>query len=217
LTAVVWPEIFSRCEKSEFQMKDLNRKTKRLQIRVMNIRDFRAWRDAHLRMSSPKNLWDFGSKPLKELTLTKFKKVLLDQKKRRETDSFYDLAVFHINGNLIGGVSIMEVVRGISQTAFLGYRIYNNFWRLGYGLEAVKAMIEIGFDDIKLHRIEAGIEPGNSRSIKLARSLGMRREGLKKRAIFIRNRWVDLTMYTLTSEDVGRKFDTSRLGRKRPI
>lgn len=42
-------------------------------------------------------------------------------------------------------------------------------------------MIDIGFKDIKLHRIEAGIEPGNKRSIALAKSLKMRREGLKKR------------------------------------
>ena len=64
------------------------------------------------------------------------------------------------------------------------------------------------FKDIKLHRIEAGVEPGNRRSIRLAKSLGMRREGLKKRAIFLRGEWRDLLMFTLTSEDLGIKFNS---------
>ncbi len=161
------------------------------------------------------NKWDHGGKPEKDLTKAQFKKLVSDQSKRRKLDTFYDLGVFDRTGHLVGNVSLMEVSRGISQTAFLGYRIYNNYWRMGYGKEAVLAMIDIGFKDLRLHRIEAGIEPGNIRSIRLAKSLGMRREGLKKRAIFLRSQWVDLLMYTLTSEDFGLKFKVSNL-RKKP-
>lgn len=100
----------------------------------------------------------------------------------------------------------MEVTRGVSQTCFLGYYLYNNYWGRGWAKEAVKAALDIGFKDLKLHRIEAGIEPSNRRSLKLARSLKMRREGVKKRAIHLRGEWVDLVMYTLTTEDIGLKF-----------
>lgn len=109
----------------------------------------------------------------------------------------------------------MDISRSISQTCFLGYRIFNAHWDQGYAKEAVKAVIEIGFRDLKLHRIEAGIEPNNTRSLRLAKSLKMRREGVKKRALFIRNTWIDLVMYTLTCEDLGRKFETNALVRKR--
>ena len=81
--------------------------------------------------------------------------------------------------------------------------------------QAVKAIIEIGFEDLKLHRIEAGIEPNNKRSLKLARSLGMRREGIKKRALYLRKTWVDLVMFTLTCGDLGYKFDARNLVLKR--
>jgi len=192
-------------------MKYLIRKSRRLHIRPLELTDFDSWKAAQLKVSKPRNAWDRGPKPLQELTKDQFKKILAGQRKRRKADTFYDLAVFDAKGSLVGGVSVMEVTRGISHTAFLGYTIFNNYWRLGYGKEAVRAMIDIGFKDIKLHRIEAGIEPGNIRSIRLAKSLGMRREGLKKRAIFLRNHWVDLLVYTLTSEDWGIKFDTSKL------
>lgn len=123
--------------------------------------------------------------------------------------------MFKKRGELIGGVSLMEVSRAISQTCFLGYRIFNGHWGQGYAKEAVKAVIDIGFQDLKLHRIEAGIEPNNKRSLQLAKSLKMRREGVKKRALFLRNKWVDLAMYTLTCEDVGRRFNTKGLVPKR--
>lgn len=192
-------------------MKSLVRKTESLCIRPLEWKDFAAWREANLKMGRPKNTWDTGPRPVAEITEKNFKKILAAKKERRVKDIFYDLGVFDSNGSLVGGVSLMEVARGISHTAFLGYRIFNNHWRLGYGKEAVRAMIDIGFKDIKLHRIEAGIEPGNIRSIRLAKKLGMRREGLKKKAIYLRNHWVDLLMYTLTSEDVGIKFKASNL------
>jgi hypothetical protein len=81
--------------------------------------------------------------------------------------------------------------------------------------KAVRAAIDIGFRDLNLHRIEAGVEPGNIRSIRLARKMKMRREGLKKRAIYLRGRWVDLIVYTLTSEDLGYRFNLTELQKKR--
>ena len=196
-------------------MKYLVRKTRQLVIRCLVLRDYECWKQAHLKMKNPQNTWDVGSWPARSLTKVEFKKIIRSQTEQRKKDKFYDLGIFDKSGALVGGVSLMEVSRGISQTAYLGYSIFNNHWGQGYGKEAVQAMIEIAFEEIKLHRIEAGIEPTNKRSLKLARSLGMRREGLKKRALFLRNKWVDLVIYTLTSEDVGKRYPTKNLKWKR--
>ncbi len=192
-------------------MKYLARKTRQLELRCLTLKDYNCWKQAQLKMKKSQNTWDASSRTSDSLTKTEFKKIIQGQIERRNKDTFYDLGVFDKTGVLIGGVSIMEVSRGISQTAYLGYRIFNNYWGKGYGKEAVRAMIEIAFEDIKLHRIEAGIEPSNKRSLKLARSLGMRREGLKKRVLFLRNTWVDLIMFTLTSEDLNLKYPTKNL------
>ncbi len=196
-------------------MKQLVRKTRRLVIRPLEIKDYEAWKKANLGMSKPQNTWDLGPRSPHELKRSDFKRILGAQAEKRKRDFFYDLAVFNKSGELIGGVSLMEVSRAISQTCFLGYRIFNGHWGQGYAKEAVKAIIDIGFCDLKLHRIEAGIEPNNTRSLRLAKSLKMRREGVKKRALFLRDTWIDLVIYTLTCEDVGRKFNTKGLVSKR--
>lgn len=196
-------------------MQTLTRKTRRLVIRPLEAKDYEAWKEAYLRMGKPQNNWDLGPRSPDALKKSDYKGILKAQVDKRKRDYFYDLAVFDKKGALIGGVSLMDVSRAISQTCFLGYRIFNAYWGKGYAKEAVKATLDIGFDDLKLHRIEAGIEPNNKRSLKLAKSLKMRREGVKKRALFLRNKWVDLVMYTLTCEDVGRKYDTKSLVAKR--
>lgn len=185
----------------------LHRKTKNLIIRPLNLSDYAAWCDSFSSMSAPQNKWDRKNKEKSELTKSNFRKIIKSQQQLRSSDKFYDLAVFEKkSGKLIGTVAAMDVLRGLGQTAYLGYFIHNHFWGKGYGKEAVIAMINIAFKDIKLHRIEAGIEPSNRRSIMLARSIGLRKEGLKKRAVYLRQSWIDLVMYSATCEEFGFKW-----------
>jgi ribosomal-protein-alanine N-acetyltransferase len=162
----------------------LSRKTQRLIIRPLVLSDFDAWQVSFSTMRPQQNKWDQENRPKTELTKSNFRKILKSQKTLRERDQFYDLAVFEKkSGELIGNVAAMDVLRGLGQSAYLGYFMHNRYWGKGYGKEATLAMIDIAFRDIKLHRIEAGIEPSNRRSILLARSIGLRKEGLKKRAV----------------------------------
>lgn len=189
--------------------------TNRLLIRPYVLNDFQAWRQAYSQMLSPLNEWDIGPKKPEELTLVDFKKVLKSQKEKRLADSFYDLAVFHrTTGEIIGTVALMDVSRAVFQNAYLGYRVFNPHWKQGYGKEMVQAALKLAFHDLKLHRVEAGIDPKNKRSIFLARSLGLRKEGLKKRALFLNGKWQDIVIYSVTCEDLGVKFRGDLKGMK---
>ncbi len=173
-------------------------------IRPLTAADFRAWHTAHGGLPPPQNRWDRGRRGPDELSRSRFREVLRSQRLLRRQDRHYSLAVFErATGTLVGGVSLMDVVRGLAQSAFVGYFVHSPFWRRGYGAEAVRALLDVGFRDLKLHRLEAGIEPENRRSILLARSLGLRKEGLKRRAVFLRDSWVDLGMYAVTCEELG--------------
>ncbi len=88
--------------------------------------------------------------------------------------------------------------------AELGYMFGRQWWRQGYGKEAVTALIEHGFRRCGLQRLEAQIHVGNVASQQLALKLGFQREGL------LRNRLVncdgvphDVFMYSLLREDAG--------------
>jgi ribosomal-protein-alanine N-acetyltransferase len=188
-------------------MAKLIRRTKRIIVRPLQASDYKAWTDAHTTMLPARNTWDMGNKAETEVAFSRYRKLLKVQANDRRRDFVYDLGIFdRKTGVLVGGVAAMEIQRGVGHSAYLGYRIFNRHWRKGYAKEAVKAMFDIAFKDLKLHRLEAGIEPGNRRSILLAKRLGLRREGLKRRAIFLRNQWVDLLVFAVTCEELGYKF-----------
>ncbi len=183
------------------------RTTERLVVRSMRASDESAWRAAWSEMLPARNRWDVGPRALSELTSAAFSEQLAVEARRREAGTHFPLVVVRRDdGALVGNVGIVDVVRGLAQGAFLGYRIYNRHWGLGYAGEAVRAAIDVAFLDLGLHRVEAGIEPHNRRSIRLARSLGMRLEGRKKLAAYLRGSWVDLMVYALTCEDLGYRF-----------
>ncbi len=183
------------------------KKTKRLILRPLEQGDHNTWRESYLNNSPSKNIWDNSFRVESDLTKTKFSRLLKSQKNLRAKDKFYELAIFTKNkGEFIGSISAMDIVRSITHSGYLGYSLHNRHWGMGYGKEAVLNFIKFCFTDLKLHRIEAGIEPNNRRSIFLARSIGLRKEGLKKRVVFLRGQWQDLTMYSATCEDFGIKW-----------
>lgn len=177
-------------------------KTKRLIIRPLNEHDYEIWKEAYTSMLPPKNIYDTANRKKFNLKKSDFKKLLAQNVKYRKTEEFLDYAVIDKKtGKFIGRVSLMNVVRSVTQSAFLGYGLFNNYWGQGYAEEAVNGFIKLAFTKYKLHRVVAGIEPKNKLSIKLAKKLGMRREGLSKNIILLRGQWLDLVQYALTCED----------------
>lgn len=180
------------------------KETKRLIIRFYNEDDYEIWRETFSSLPKTKNRWDKGPRDLKELSKAKFSKVLSTHRKNRKTDTFYDLIAFDKkSGEIIGFCSLMDISRAVFQNAYLGYSILSPYWGKGFGKEMVKAVIEVAFKNLGIHRVEAGIEPANRRSIALAKAIGMRREGLSKRRLFLGGKWLDMMIYAMTAEEMG--------------
>jgi ribosomal-protein-alanine N-acetyltransferase len=64
--------------------------------------------------------------------------------------------------------------------ASIGYELARSSWRQGIMTEALTAIIDLGFREMSLNRIDAVVMPENSASIKLLEKLGFRNEGLLK-------------------------------------
>ena len=64
--------------------------------------------------------------------------------------------------------------------ASIGYELARPFWRKGIMTEALSAIIDLGFKQMGLNRIQAVVMPENNASIKLLEKLGFRNEGLLK-------------------------------------
>jgi ribosomal-protein-alanine N-acetyltransferase len=57
-----------------------------------------------------------------------------------------------------------------------------------------------GWDELKLHRLEANIQPGNTPSIELVKSLGFHNEGFSPRSLKLGGRWRDHERWAILSK-----------------
>jgi [ribosomal protein S5]-alanine N-acetyltransferase len=115
-----------------------------------------------------------------------------------------DRAVSYValaDATIIGVVSLSEIVRGAFLNAYLGYYGRHGCGGRGCMTEAVRQVLGEAFGALGLHRVEANIQPGNTRSIALVRRLGFRREGLSPRYLRIDGLWRDHERWALCADD----------------
>lgn len=104
---------------------------------------------------------------------------------------------------VIGTISIQRIERGIFQTCTIGYKMDEGFQRQGFMTEALNKIISLIFSDLKLHRIEAYVKPGNDASIRLLEKMGFQLEGTACGYIFINGSWEDHLRFSLISRPKG--------------
>ena len=68
--------------------------------------------------------------------------------------------------------------------AELSYYFAAEYWGKGFATEAVKEVVRFGFDDLKLHRIQATVMPNNEASLKVLNNAGFQEEGLLRKYYF---------------------------------
>ena len=81
------------------------------------------------------------------------------------------------------------------------YKIHSAYWGNGYTTEALVKVLEFGFNELNLHRIEAGCAVDNTASIRVLEKVGMKREGMKRQNLPIRGEWKDNYFYAILDED----------------
>ncbi len=91
----------------------------------------------------------------------------------------------------IGSVALTNIIKGVFKSCFLGYKLSEGHCGRGYMTEAIEKIVEIAFQDLKLHRIEADIMPQNLKSIKIVEKLGFKKEGLSEEFSKINDKWED--------------------------
>jgi [ribosomal protein S5]-alanine N-acetyltransferase len=102
-------------------------------------------------------------------------------------------------GELAGVINISEIVRGSFCSGYLGYYAFVPHDASGHMRAGLAAVVRLAFRTYGLHRLEANIQPGNSRSIALVRSLGFELEGYSPRYLKIGGRWRDHERWALTA------------------
>ena len=104
-------------------------------------------------------------------------------------------------GELVGVVNLSEIVRGTFRSAYLGYYAFAPYNGRGYMKQGLVLALRRAFKELRLHRVEANVQPENEASIALVRGLGFRREGFSPRYLKIAGRWRDHERWAITAEE----------------
>ncbi len=179
--------------------------TRDLVLRAPRAEDYEAW--AKLRAASRRHteLWE-PSWTEDELSRTAYRGRLrrydLDWKDGRGAPFF----VIRKRGNLlIGACNLNNIKRGVMQSADIGYWIGSPYVRQGYARQAIRRVLAFAFNELRLNRIEAAVQPANTVSRALLEDIGFRHEGLARRLLFIAGAWRDHDRFALLAGDTIRE------------
>lgn len=106
---------------------------------------------------------------------------------------------------LAGVVNVENIVRGFFKSASLGYYAFLPHAGNGLMREAIELALAHAFGPLKLHRLEANIQPDNHRSKALVKRLGFELEGYSRRYLKIGGRWRDHERWALLTEEWTRR------------
>lgn len=170
-------------------------------LRTPQMSDYTAW--AELRTKSRDFLTPWEPRwSSSELTRASFRRRIRHYHRDVREDVAYPFFVHSTPENrLMGGLTLSNVRRGVSQACTLGYWVGLPYARRGHMSASLRAVVPFVFEVLGLHRIEASCLPANAASIRLLEKLGFRREGLARRYLMINGQWQDHLLFALLEDD----------------
>ena len=170
-------------------------------LRPPSVFDYGAWAD--LRRSSEPHLHPWEPEwAADELTRFAYRRRLRQYTRDVANDAGYAFFICrHGDHVLLGGITLSNVRRGVSQAASVGYWVGARHAGQGVMSEALRTLLPFAFDYLRLHRLEAACLLHNAPSIRVLEKMGFQREGLARGYLKIHGHWQDHVLFALTEND----------------
>ncbi|PKT75045.1 GNAT family N-acetyltransferase [Streptomyces populi] len=107
-------------------------------------------------------------------------------------------------GAATGMVNLNSIVRGRHQGASLGYAAFAPSAGQGFMTDGLTLTLHHAFTGLRLHRLEAHIQPGNRSSLALAQRMGFQYEGLSRAYLYVNGAWRDHERWSITAPEPWR-------------
>ena len=121
--------------------------------------------------------------------------------RRNERDDHLGFAIcLRDGGEMVGVVNINHIVGGALRTGTVAYFVAKQHAGKGYMREGLTQVKEHAFRELRLHRLEANIQPGNTASQALVRNCGFALEGIAPRFLYINGAWRDHERWAAVDE-----------------
>lgn len=173
---------------------------RRLTLRPYKLSDFKALEASHISRLPPVDKFDEPVPTIKELDYKKYKKRVLRHRAHGKSGHHFIFGVFEKKtGAYVGQIDVFTINKRL-RWANIGYHIQNQYFGKGYASEAGRLALQIVFNQLNFHRVEAGTELENKASQKVALKIGLRPEGVRKK-FFPDNGGIDMLFYATNAFD----------------
>jgi RimJ/RimL family protein N-acetyltransferase len=113
----------------------------------------------------------------------------------------HTFAIEHRGNNLFLGLIALKLGNPKYRKGEVWYKLHSAYWGKGFGTESLNTILDFGFKELNLHRIEAGCAVDNIASIKVLEKVGMIREGRKRQVLPLKSGWSDNFEYAIVETD----------------
>lgn len=109
--------------------------------------------------------------------------------------------VIELDGQVVGRITLNAIVRGILESANVGYWVDRSVAGRGVTSAALAQMISYAFGELGLHRLEAGTTLTNDASARVLTKAGFEQYGVAPALLFIGGRWQDHRLFQLINQE----------------
>lgn len=174
-------------------------------LRLPEMRDFEAWVDLREKSQSFLAQWE-PIWPDDDFTRSSFRRRVRRHIIEAENEESFAFLIFRrADHQLVGGVTLGHIRRGVAQAATLGYWMGAPYAGQHYMSRAVRALTQYSFGQLRLHRLEAACLPRNNASINLLKATGFSQEGLARSYLRIAGQWQDHLLFARLENDPSPK------------
>lgn len=172
-----------------------------VRLRPPRIGDYDGWAEVRAASRAFLQPWE-PTWPADDLTRGAYRRRLSAYAKERDAGEAWRFFILREpDGQVVGGVSLSNVRRGVAQAGTVGYWAAQAFARRGHTLAGVKAVAAFAFDTLNLHRLEAACVPDNEPSARLLLKAGFTEEGRARKYLKINGVWRDHRLFGMLRED----------------
>jgi ribosomal-protein-alanine N-acetyltransferase len=168
-------------------------KGKLIYLREPTVEDF----------DEPAALYKSSRRLHRGLVSPNFSRADLDELLKRNLGDDYESLLICVNESdaIAGAITLSQIFRKAFCNAYLGYLLGANFIGKDYMTEAVRLILKHAFVNLKLHRVEANVQPHNAPSINVLKRCGFTKEGFSPKYLKIGGKWRDHKRWAIIKED----------------
>ncbi len=115
---------------------------------------------------------------------------------------------------IAGSINLSQIFRLGFQNCYLGYYLFEDFAGKGLMTEAVRLILRHAFKNLKLHRVEANVQPENKTSIAVLQKNGFTKEGFSRKYLKVGGRWRDHERWAIIVEDWSKQVKRQKINGK---